>query len=64
MAQSFVTLSALVAKIYPDTATRPKIIGPDADYQDSNATQHVRYKEWAVRLTGAYLAYVCPTDVI
>lgn len=51
-AQSFRRLAAIVAEAYPDAATRPKIIGPDADYQDTNATQKLLYKSWAEAFLG------------
>ena len=51
-ARGFAQLAALVAKAYPAPARRPKIIGPDADYQDPNATQAAVYKGWAVDFLG------------
>lgn len=46
-AESFAQLSKIIVEAYPDVTSRPKIIGPDADYQDSSATQALLYKQWA-----------------
>ena len=51
-ARSFAKLMAIIVKAYPDAASRPKIIGPDADYMDPNAAQHVVYKEWVREFVG------------
>ena len=51
-AQSFAQLAAIVADVYPNVATRPKIVGPDGDYQDSNRTQRLRYKGWEEAFLG------------
>jgi heparanase 1 len=45
--QSFAKLAAILAEVYPDPGTRPKILGPDADYQDSDPAQRTIYKQWA-----------------
>ena len=59
-AQSFVQLSRIIAKVYPDMASRPKVIGPDADYQDSSASQAMQYKRWAVDFLGNISARKVP----
>jgi heparanase 1 len=59
-AQSFAKLTAIVAEIYPNLATRPKIIGPDADYQDPNATQALIYKGWEEEFLGNASKYKVP----
>ena len=51
-AQSFAKLSQIIKQVYPDATTRPKLIGPDADYQDSSAAQALLYKRWAVEFLG------------
>jgi hypothetical protein len=47
-AQSFQKLSRIIEQVYPDATSRPRLIGPDADYQDSSAAQALLYKRWAV----------------
>ena len=59
-AQSFAKLSHMIARVYPDVAKRPKVIGPDADYQDSNATQALSYKQWAIDFLGNVSEYMVP----
>jgi heparanase 1 len=51
-AKSFARLAAIVAAVHPNATTRPKIIGPDADYMDPNPTQHAIYKQWVGEFVG------------
>ena len=51
-AQSFQKLSRIIEQVYPDATSRPRLIGPDADYQDSSAAQALLYKRWAVEFLG------------
>jgi len=59
-AQGFARLSAILAEVYPDPATRPKIIGPDADYQDSKPSQAAIYRQWAEEFLGNISQYKVP----
>ena len=59
-AQGFARLSAILAEVYPDPATRPKIIGPDADYQDRKPAQAAIYRQWAEDFLGNISQYKVP----
>jgi hypothetical protein len=51
-AASFAELHEILARVYPNATNRPKIIGPDADYQNKNATTHMHYREWEEEFFG------------
>eukprot|EP00937_MAST-01D_sp_MAST-1D-sp2_P002139 g2139.t1 len=51
-AQGFRRLADVLAEVYPAPATRPKIVGPDADYQDPIPAQALQYKAWAAQFLG------------
>ena len=51
-AESFAELSKIVTRVYPNAASRPKLIGPDADYQDHSPPQALLYKRWAEEFLG------------
>eukprot|EP01050_Picozoa_sp_SAG11_P014326 SAG11_NODE_1751_length_4316_cov_5.025611_3_plen_462_part_00 len=59
-AQGFAKLAAILAEVYPDQRSRPKIIGPDADYQDRKPAQARIYREWAKDFLGNVSKYKVP----
>jgi hypothetical protein len=59
-ARGFAKLVEILIEAYPDEETRPKIIGPDADYQDSKPAQAKIYRGWGEAFLGNVSKYKVP----